>query len=147
MSLYIENCVLSDYMTKNREKYELSQKYLIELNNNIPLSYTIHIILINNILYKSNRDTCMNTIKRLIDNNKTDHLLIVYYGENVKKLCPIVPLIDEIYEPLSKILHIDFDYSQNYDMDIIKNSIKNNGMIDQMDFSFLTTYQKIFIYD
>lgn len=145
--MYVENIALTEYINNTKKQYQDHQKYLMELHNQKQPSDTIHIVLINNVLHNSNRDRVLNKINELINTNKNEHLIVVYYGEEVKNLCPVVPLIDNIHDSMAKIIQIDYDYTENFTMEDIKKTIKSCGVIGQMDFSFLSTYQLVFVYE
>ena len=142
--LYIENPALTK-LSLNRAN---SRKFHLHSLSDISIkkcpSNTLHILLVNNVLSVTNRKKCLDKIKELVDTCTNTHLLLVSYGENVKQLCPIVPLSSNIIEPLSEIINVDYDYTMQFNEKSVKLAIASMTTIDQMNFAFLSNYQNVF---
>ena len=147
MPLYIENCELEKTIKQKRAKCNFFKNYLKNLSNSKQPSQTIHIILVNNVLHQISRKEIIKNVNNIVNKYKNDHLMIVYYGEDVKEICPIISVSNDIIEPISEIINVDYDFTEVFTKEVIMNMINMRSGIDQVDFAFLSEYEKVFIYE
>ena len=127
-----------------------------DINKDMKHSPNIHIILVDNgdysiarvqKWYDPIRKKVPDMIKKLIETNRDEHILVVYYGKTVRPICPVVPLIDDVDYYIYNVMQSSFDYYEIVKRDAVIDAFKTGSIISKSEFGFLVKYEKMFIYE